>query len=251
MKCQTCGKAMTGRKRKYCAPSCRKSYVKPKLAKLVSCQYCGKELEQNQGRGRGKRNCSRECRSAIRTAKLKVERQIIHKCEICTTNFESGKKHQRFCSNDCRQIGRNNDSKIKRSNELQELYPDGMRTEPCGWCGEPRTFDYRLSTPTAYHPKCTKEAQSARYRIKTVKRQKVSSRYRISHEQIVREHGSDCHICKQPIDLELPRTHRYGLTADHLIPLSKNGTDDMSNLRPAHWICNIKKSDKIMESNNA
>jgi 5-methylcytosine-specific restriction endonuclease McrA len=102
-----------------------------------------------------------------------------------------------------------------------------------------------------YHEDCSKEAQSARYRIKTVKRQKKTTPHRISHDQVIREYGSDCHICKEPIDLDLPRTHRFGLTVDHVIPVNKGGTDDMLNLKPAHWICNIKKSDKMPESDNA
>jgi 5-methylcytosine-specific restriction endonuclease McrA len=102
-----------------------------------------------------------------------------------------------------------------------------------------------------YHPSCSKEAESARYRIKTVKRQKHTNPNRISHEQVVRAYGENCHICQNAIDLQLARTHRYGLTVDHVIPVSKGGTDDMSNLRPAHWICNIIKSDKMPEGQNA
>ena len=36
-----------------------------------------------------------------------------------------------------------------------------------------------------------------------------------------------------------------GLTVDHVIPLSKGGSDELENLRPAHWICNNRKSDKV------
>jgi 5-methylcytosine-specific restriction endonuclease McrA len=35
------------------------------------------------------------------------------------------------------------------------------------------------------------------------------------------------------------------------VPLSKGGVDEMHNLRPAHWICNIKKSAKSMEELDA
>ncbi|MBM7052226.1 HNH endonuclease signature motif containing protein [Rothia sp. ZJ1223] len=60
-----------------------------------------------------------------------------------------------------------------------------------------------------------------------------------------------CHICKQPII-----DHRYTLTccnqpkrlhwltADHVIPRSKGGTDDLSNLRPAHHRCNSARGNK-------
>jgi 5-methylcytosine-specific restriction endonuclease McrA len=51
--------------------------------------------------------------------------------------------------------------------------------------------------------------------------------------------------------MSLPRTSKQGLTLDHVIPLSKGGTDTMDNLRPAHWLCNIKKSNKLPEEVNA
>lgn len=37
----------------------------------------------------------------------------------------------------------------------------------------------------------------------------------------------------------------YGWEIDHIIPKSKGGTDDISNLQPLHWQANRKKSDKL------
>lgn len=34
------------------------------------------------------------------------------------------------------------------------------------------------------------------------------------------------------------------VTVDHIVPLSKGGTDDPSNLQLAHWRCNQKKADQ-------
>jgi 5-methylcytosine-specific restriction endonuclease McrA len=51
--------------------------------------------------------------------------------------------------------------------------------------------------------------------------------------------------------LTLLRTSKMGLTVDHWIPLSKGGSDDMSNLRPAHWICNRRKSNSLPKETNA
>lgn len=65
-------------------------------------------------------------------------------------------------------------------------------------------------------------------------------------ELILEIYGTDCHICNEPIDLEAPRSsnkegfHR-GLHLDHVVPLSKGGTDLIENIRPAHAICNIRK----------
>lgn len=248
MNCASCGESMTGRKRKYCQPECRPTFYQKKNAGLEFCQVCNKPLA-SIGAGRPKRNCSRLCRERARARPKK--QQVQKNCEWCSKTFSTAKHDQRFCSKKCRLEVQKVETKERARNATQALYPDGKRTAPCGWCGEPRTFDIRKSVVNAYHPKCTKEARSARYRIKTVKRQKVSKPHRISHERVIEEYGSNCFICGAAIDLDLPRTHRYGLTVDHLMPISKGGTDELGNLRPAHWICNIKKSDKLPEELDA
>lgn len=66
---------------------------------------------------------------------------------------------------------------------------------------------------------------------------------------IVRLYGSICHICKTQIDLKAPRRvgrkgWEQGLHMDHVIPISKGGVDLITNIRPAHGICNIRKNAK-------
>ena len=45
-----------------------------------------------------------------------------------------------------------------------------------------------------------------------------------------------CAICGKPIKFK-------EMTVDHKIPLSKGGTNDLSNLQLAHLMCNRAKSD--------
>lgn len=68
-----------------------------------------------------------------------------------------------------------------------------------------------------------------------------------SIEDILEKYGTNCHICSDPIDLSASRKvgntgWEMSLHFDHLIPLSKNGKHSVDNLRPAHAICNLKKS---------
>jgi len=52
---------------------------------------------------------------------------------------------------------------------------------------------------------------------------------------IRKTYGKVCYICGgTPAD-----------TIDHVIPLSRGGSNDLSNLRPACYKCNLEKGDKI------
>lgn len=60
----------------------------------------------------------------------------------------------------------------------------------------------------------------------------------------LRRPGAACHICGQPIDLELPYLDPGEFVIDHVVPLAKGGPDVLGNKAPAHRSCNRSKSDK-------
>lgn len=67
-------------------------------------------------------------------------------------------------------------------------------------------------------------------------------------QQILEVHGTDCHICKEPIDLEAARLSgapgwERGLHLDHVVALVRGGTDLISNVKPSHGLCNLQKHD--------
>ena len=66
-------------------------------------------------------------------------------------------------------------------------------------------------------------------------------------QQVLETYGVICHVCFEEIDLEAPRQvglqgWQKGFHIDHLVPISKGGPDTLENVRPAHGICNLKKS---------
>jgi 5-methylcytosine-specific restriction endonuclease McrA len=70
--------------------------------------------------------------------------------------------------------------------------------------------------------------------------------------QVLETYGTLCHICSKDIDMTAPRGvgvpgWEMGLHIDHIIPISKGGPDTLSNVKPAHGICNITKNAEILE----
>lgn len=70
-----------------------------------------------------------------------------------------------------------------------------------------------------------------------------------TEKQVLDLYGHNCHICNEPIDLKAARragmtNWEYGLQIDHVIPLTKGGSDNLDNVRPSHGICNLKKGNR-------
>lgn len=254
MTCLTCQKplkltwaGLPDQRRKYCSKECR-PYLQPKTERRTTCLHCEKPLTQSRTMGNPKRYCDRRCASLARQVILKAKRRRTKTCLQCNQDFQAAGDSRKHCSKECRIAYGNKLSAEKSRAYFASIYPDGLKEKICRWCQEPMQVSAKKSyAGRLYHPDCSKEAERARYRIKTVKRQTKLNPNRISADQVVREYGDTCHICQELIDMNLPRTSRMGLTIDHVIALSKGGTDTMDNLRPAHWICNNRKSDKPLE----
>lgn len=69
--------------------------------------------------------------------------------------------------------------------------------------------------------------------------------------------GLPCHICGKPIMYDEPSDHLHPLSfvVDEVIPCSRwaefgyssprEVAEDFNNLAPAHYICNLRKSNKV------
>lgn len=68
------------------------------------------------------------------------------------------------------------------------------------------------------------------------------SRWRKTVEIMKRTMAPVCHVCSRPIDPGLHYLDPWSWTAEHVQPLSKGGDPyDLTNLRPAHRRCNLRK----------
>jgi len=193
------------------------------------------------GVGRKKLSCSIKCKNK-HDAKLKIAKGNYYKektsvrCESCSTDFLTAFEQQRFCSLSCR--------KQKKS-----TYQSSVYFYKCDDCEIHFTTSRHLSGMSAKPPVRCKACQLERTRVrdrkKTVARQGALSSPRISVEIIAKRDSYICHLCNQLVDMDIKRTDKLGATIDHVLPISKGGLDTMENVALAHWICNIRKGNKV------
>jgi 5-methylcytosine-specific restriction endonuclease McrA len=226
------------------------------MSELPSCPVCSAPVQKtvrpgNRG-GRQRVYCSKKCSDLAswrkRSADTKNPVRVIH-CQVCAVEFGTSFKKQKFCSASCRYEFNllSSSAKWREQNPRPEMF-----VYDCDWCHAKIERPMPLGGHKRYHQECAKQAQAARYRAKnTVRQSKTAKPSRVVIEHLVAAYGAVCYLCSEPVDLDIPRTSRMGATVDHIVPLAKGGSDEFENLQLAHWICNNRKSDKLIEGLNA
>lgn len=213
------------------------------------CKLCGVGLpsraETGQRGGRLSLYCSLRCRQQqgwLVRRKLKPWREAA--CGVCGELFRTKLDHQRFCGSACYAEAQ----ALRQARKWREQNPrPEVFTYTCDFCGLEFSRPTPLGGVKKFHRDCAVEARRARYRKKTVARQIAGVKPSgVSILRIVERDGWVCGVCGLPVDEALPRTSRMGATVDHIVPLSKGGSDELENLQLAHWICNNQKSNKVV-----
>jgi 5-methylcytosine-specific restriction endonuclease McrA len=92
-----------------------------------------------------------------------------------------------------------------------------------------------------------KHARTRRARVRFVETEPYTT------EDVLALYGSDCFVCGEQIDLTASRGigapgWQRGLHLDHHVPISKGGSDTLSNMRPTHGLCNLSKHNRLPDS---
>ena len=250
MNCFTCQRPIAGtRRRKYCSELCYPSRRPTRLERPSACKVCGNEIIQKRGSGRPKETCSAKCRGRKRQRSLPKKSKTIKFCIICGVEFATALDHQKTCSKPCSQERNRRHGQAKWRQSIADR--PAYKVTLCAWCEEPLLQPSVKRGYVKYHDECRKPARQSQWRIKSLRRQTKLAGKRISHQEIAERDHYKCHLCGGTVDMGLPRTHRYGATLDHLTPLSLGGEDTPDNVKLAHWICNIRRSNKPLEESDA
>ena len=82
---------------------CTRNSITPGKDKDSCCRQCGKELDENQGKGRKACFCSSKCRVTYwRDLKAREkDRNYTRICAHCGSEFFSVRRDRKYCSHDC------------------------------------------------------------------------------------------------------------------------------------------------------
>jgi 5-methylcytosine-specific restriction endonuclease McrA len=220
---------------------------------MKNCANCGEQFTPRVS-GRAQVYCTPACGFIARyPGELAAKRNpVIQKsCDHCSAVFTTSIKAQHFCSSQCRY----EDTKLRASIRWRtnNPLPDNWNYD-CDECGVlvERALELGPRNKGAYGrfcAICTKKRKVARYRKKTVRRQGVVKPGNIHYLEVFHRDQGLCWLCNETVDPSLPRVSKLGGTIDHVIPISRGGEDTLENCRLAHWICNNRKSNKIIEEN--
>ena len=142
-----------------------------------------------------------------------------------------------------------------RNGYQQHSYYKEKPCAPCTLANAERFRRVYAAHPERERERNKKNLQRPEYRqqrLQTARKRRATERFvdsePYSEADILHLYGTGCHICGLGIDLKAPRKAgiegwEQGLHLDHVISLSRGGTDTIENVKPSHAICNIRKSD--------
>ena len=218
--------------------------------KLVKCAACGAEIMRAPGGGRVVGNaCSNKCKAKI-AAMLRGERTElpaahwdrwygkastwsrygIESCRWCGKTFVKRSAGGSSCSALCSQ-------RVARGIRLPQSELSAL-VRNCARCGA----DYRHQRAGRMHCSDLCRELDRKDRGVSLFHGWISDAERVA---IYERDAYTCMLCGEPADASAdPQRGDWSPTLDHIIPRSKGGTHDASNLRTAHRWCNSVRGDR-------
>lgn len=193
---------------------------------IKTCPVCGKQYDCKRSHAPNRVYCSRKCEGQALSTKIEKECLNCHKTFKVHNN--NTRRDAKYCSIKCRaehQSGKNS---------CRYVHGHGNKGTP-----EQRHKWYK---------KCylkTKRKWLERGRNHKLRRRNVEGNHTTKEwNELLKKHDFKCYYCGEKMTQEEgPKK----VTKDHVVPLIKGGTDNISNIVPACKSCNSSKGAKIIE----
>lgn len=211
-----------------------------------NCIACGKSM---LNRKRQARYCSQDCKTQNdrrkqslriyeqrRKSGLPIPGDVLPCANPQCSNAAVYVNLRAFCSIDCKRYVQSN------KHWLGEGPSSRIFFKPCPDCQTLVLARYR----NGMHKVCS---LCRTVRNKAINARKSHARRALgpkvlSVNQIAERDGCRCHICHRKVDLKLSGQAKWGPTIEHIVPVSRGGTNDHGNLALAHRYCNTARGNR-------
>lgn len=119
----------------------------------------------------------------------------------------------------------------------------------CPNCGEERKFDRKMASYCSDKCRYTYRADDLAEMVEAARKSMdlgtATGKLRDLFLYLADRDGKHCHLCGRKVDLDRSDT-KLGPSVDHIIPRSKGGSNELSNLALAHRGCNSAKGNRAV-----
>lgn len=235
--CEECGESFGTQRRttRYCSVACRNK-ANPRNAALrtAKCGFCGEKFQSKRS---GAMYCSRECNNRAAYA-VRYPPILPRECEYCGEIYQPVKKSARYCGKECQ-------GKAWYDRNYTPIIPV-MITVACEYC------EMKFQAWRTTRKYCSKRCDFYAHPDRWARSHKArAERYGVEYEgdidrlEILDRDNWVCHICSRPIGQSYVWPDGRMGSMDHVVPVSKGGPHTSDNLKAAHLICNIQKSNRL------
>lgn len=255
--CAFCSAGFIARDRRmvYCSKSCcakaayrRKCLAEPlPLSAEFTCPVCDLHVPAKGRTGPQPTYCSVKCQRKANYARLmeRRSRQSRRKparkiaCADCGSTFEAARLDARFCSRKCLQRwGRKNENGECSEADCER----GVRAK--GLCNKHYKAvlraDGRISTKMEWT-----DARREAYHKRRALKKGASTGEPVLLAEIAERDAWMCGLCAEAVDPELTWPDPLSKSLDHVMPLTRGGAHDPSNVQLAHLRCNTAKGNRV------
>ncbi len=220
------------------------------------CLTCGGSMSAKPAQSR---YCSDRCRHRVNGRKWTQKQRIAREenprfascaSHLCNRMFVASETRWTTCSSMCRLIWdaghrgrdtpRSQGACESKAISLGVLVASRIWISECAQC--PTLVVRKNRRRNAFCSKCRLQSEKAIDARKNHARRTIG--IVLSVGELAARDGRRCHICRRLIDIGLSGSHRNGPTIEHILPVSKGGTNEPENLALAHRSCNVSRGNR-------
>lgn len=237
-----------GRPSLWCSVICRDTQRAIEKAKPRLCNVCaGVNIRASQSKF-----CSKECKDRKDAQQAKVKHLkalknrgliVVGELNICAlktcgVEFIVPVSGQKYCSSVCRERFHGRD-KISTG----EVQASRVYFGQCKYCQVWKLTRAKNKINGLSCLNCQKRREKENDARKNHRRRAAGELF-MTVQSLAERDGSKCNICLKPVNMSKSGLDPLGPTIDHLLPVSKGGTNDSTNLALAHRRCNTARGNR-------